>query len=936
MACNHGKLTRDLIARTLSVGDSVTIDSRGDAQFKGDVTIKGGMTVKGPVCAPIYDKLGWQLYQKVKDATVSILIDNSSCSGWFINADGWIATAAHCVLEGDTLDDGGIVDVEDVCVTVTDGTTTKLYQPTKILVDGAGDLAVMHIPLSGNKWLEWGDSTQQCIGNRCFVVGNPLGLDSQSISDGLIRDNMFISSAVPTEVMLVSAPTFPGNSGSPVINEQCQVVGKISFGVPVPLEVCDKDFFMYTGYCDNYLDLVAISPTSTFVGGTSSRILRPVAESMVTQCVNYTNKGYLGFRPWFPLDAYNAKDLSLPNTFCLRGIRVNVRYDSPALSAVSGPDLPESDQVVILEVDGVPVGSAPGHTQISTVTWFKTPGQTVELKWIEAPSTTVQTSVVTLAAYPADQEGLSFGGLAVEIPPLMNRPFINADIKAATELASSTYATRDPDSWPGWQHLSRLTAPAYADGLSAPSGPTRPNPRTISNLVCDTTSTGIPNDHNATDFFWLWGQFVDHDIDLTPGKSPAEPFNIPVPIGDPMFDPTSTGTVVIPLERSDYDPSTGTTNPRQQINFISSFIDATNVYGTSSQRVNWLRSFIGGKLKTSAGGTLPPLSDGVIDNAVSPQGQAPFVVGDVRGNEQVLLLTMHTIWMREHNWWASRIAAADPSLGDEAIFQRARVMVESLVQHITWDEFLVTLLGSGSLPAYTGYKPATDTRVATEFSTAAFRLGHSLVSNSLWRLQPNGDPSPLGHLALADAFFAPDRFANEGGTDPLLRGAAKRVCQKLDSKVVPALRNFLFGPPGAGGLDLVSLNIQRGRDHGIADYNTVRVALGLGAKATFADITSDTAVQAGLSAAYAGDISLVDLWVGGICEDHLPGSQLGQTFHHIVLDQFTRLRDGDALWYENRLSPQLQAYVKNTSLADVIRRNTSIARTEIQDFVMKL
>ena len=76
--------------------------------------------------------------------------------------------------------------------------------------------------------------------------------------------------------------------------------------------------------------------------------------------------------------------------------------------------------------------------------------------------------------------------------------------------------------------------------------------------------------------------------------------------------------------------------------------------------------------------------------------------------------------------------------------------------------------------------------------------------------------------------------------------------------------------------------------------------------------------------------------MGGLAEDHVAGSQLGETFHHIVLDQFTRLRDGDELWFENRLSTELQAYVKATTLSDVIQRNSSVTSTQIQSLVMKL
>ena len=69
-------------------------------------------------------------------------------------------------------------------------------------------------------------------------------------------------------------------------------------------------------------------------------------------------------------------------------------------------------------------------------------------------------------------------------------------------------------------------------------------------------------------------------------------------------------------------------------------------------------------------------------------------------------------------------------------------------------------------------------------------------------------------------------MTDEGGIAPVLRGLAAQVQQSVDTQIVPDVRNFLFGPPGAGGLDLASLNIQRGRDHGLSDYNSMREASG--------------------------------------------------------------------------------------------------------------
>ena len=143
--------------------------------------------------------------------------------------------------------------------------------------------------------------------------------------------------------------------------------------------------------------------------------------------------------------------------------------------------------------------------------------------------------------------------------------------------------------------------------------------------------------------------------------------------------------------------------------------------------------------------------------------------------------------------------------------------------------------------------------------------------------------------------------------------------------------NFLFGPPGSGGFDLASLNIQRGRDHGFADYNSVRRDLGLRPVSDWRDISSDRDLQAALALSY-GSVDQVDLWVAGLAEDHHRDAMVGETFGRILRDQFIRLRDGDRFWYESYLPKDWVRMVKRETLAHIIRRNTDLGG-ELQDNV---
>ena len=502
-----------------------------------------------------------------------------------------------------------------------------------------------------------------------------------------------------------------------------------------------------------------------------------------------------------------------------------------------------------------------------------------------------------------------------------------------TTLIDTNYTPRVFPTGPIELPLIRLTSANYDDGKGNIS-PTLINPRLISNTVCaQADNETVENSKKCSDLFWVIGQFADHDLDLT--HTGDEVLNIPVPTGDIFFDPTSTGSVVIPFTRSKVIAGTGVTTPREHFTEISYELDGSNIYGSDAARANWLRTFKNGLLKTSQGDMLPIGNPIAMGNAGGP-GTNPFIAGDVRANENTALLSMHTLWVREHNWWACNIKAVDASLSDEEIYQKAKVMVEAELQAVIYNEFLPLLLGPNAIPAYTGYKSGVSPAISTEFSTAAYRLGHSLISNTLHRLNNDDTIPTVGNLELKDAFFTPEPYANQGlDIAPLLRGLSRNVCQKLDTKIVGAVRNFLFGPPGAGGLDLASLNIQRGRDHGLPTYNNARTQLGMAAKATFGDITSNSSLATALSTAYGGDISKVDMWIGGLAEDPVADSQLGELFQYIIVDQFTRTRDGDAKWYAYRLTPAQTDYVNNTKLSTIIERNTTATNLKENVFVFQ-
>src|SRR5215831_18696613 len=469
----------------------------------------------------------------------------------------------------------------------------------------------------------------------------------------------------------------------------------------------------------------------------------------------------------------------------------------------------------------------------------------------------------------------------------------------------------------------RNTTVGYGDGHGTPAGADRLGARDISNIVCAQVGS-IPNTQPISGFVWAWGTIVDHDMVLTRVSNPAELFDIPIPTCDPVFDPHCRGGNVLSFNRSNHDDSSGI---REQINANSAFIDASFIYGSDLFRSLVLRTLDGtGHLKTSANNLLPFNVDRLPNQPTNDPSF--FIAGDVRSNENLALCALQTLFMREHNFWADEISAGDPTLDDDGIYLRARAIIGAEIELITYRDFIPILLGPNAIPAYTGFNRNSDPRVALAFATAANRMGHSLLPPLLLRLDQN--LHDIGDVNLQDSLFQPQKITAVG-IEVYLRGLANQIPQEADGYIVDGVRNFAAGGTPAG-FDLIALDIQRGRDHGLPGYNQVRTDFGLTPKATFADVTSDPVFQARLAAAYTSPDDM-DVFVGGMVEDHINGSLVGETFWTILQDQFVRSRDGDRFWYEAYLDPVTLALVQQQTLSIIIKRNCPSITTELQDDV---
>lgn len=485
--------------------------------------------------------------------------------------------------------------------------------------------------------------------------------------------------------------------------------------------------------------------------------------------------------------------------------------------------------------------------------------------------------------------------------------------------------------------LIRLTPARYADGVSELID--GPNPRAISNAIAiQDPTTFDQNPTGLSSFFWQFGQLLDHDLSLTL-EDEEEPEFIGAVANDPAFGPMGREIAFV---RSEHVAGSGPGNPRQFENVLTTFIDGSNVYGSDAVRQAALRETGTGRLlvREVGGEAFLPRNTFGLPNAATPGAPAEslpelLIAGDRRANEQAGLTAAHTLFTRYHNVLADELAAENPGWTPDQVYETARSINAATLQRITYEEWLpAILLNTGvALDTYTGFDATVDPRLSVEFTTAAFRFGHTMLNSQLLRLNADGTEfvgaDGRGHLNLFETFFQPGLIEAPGSLDALVRGLVGQEANAFDTEVVEDVRSRLFGER-ALALDLFSLNLQRGRDHGIGTFNEIRAALGLAEAMDFGDITADADLAAALESVYGvGAVDEVDAFVGLLAEDTAPGAGIGETLAIVFRDQFTALRDGDAFFYEALLEDEndLGAYldlIEGTGLAEVLAATTGV------------
>lgn len=560
----------------------------------------------------------------------------------------------------------------------------------------------------------------------------------------------------------------------------------------------------------------------------------------------------------------------------------------------------------------------------------------------------------------------------------------------------------------------RVAPARYTDGLGKPV--VGPNPRYVSNRVFNDTGQRLSSGRGVTQWAATWAQFMDHTFGLRGGG--GEEQHIPFDNADPL-ERFHNDINAVPFGRSRPVAGTGVTSPREQVNVLGSYVDAFAVYGTAD-RLEWMREGpVDGDMGNNGAKLLLP--DGLLprldhrgdprtapgmDDATGAMGTRAMVAGDFRANENTGLLAVQTLFAREHNRIVDKLPQALP---EEQKFQIARKVVIATQQYITYEQFLPTL--GVPLRPYRGYDPAVNATLANEFATVGYRA-HSMLGGSIRLKADAGNYSPEQLAALRAkgagvvvngntveitispevSLFNPDLLeAIELG--PALAGLGEYAQANNDEQIGDLVRSVQLKSPNCPPqcltitFDIGSIDIERGRDHGMPGYQQLRQAYGLPAKASFKAVTGErteefpadpeltpggeiddldsldflrlrdaqgrvvpadsakavtgerrTSVAARLKAIY-GDVASLDAFVGMLAEPKLPGSEFGELQQAIWQRQFEGLRDGDRFFHGN--DPVL-AQIRHKygidyrqDLGDVIARNTDVPRGELAGNVFR-
>ena len=362
---------------------------------------------------------GADLYESIRDAVVMISVNQAwQGTGFFISPDGYITTAAHVISEpvDDKNEKGAIKPAKDIYVLVSP--SYDVYRCRVVGIDGVGDIGVLKIdnddpfnksnpPIAEHRYLPFVDKAK--TGELAFVLGYPLGTDLSSFSMGIVRNERFVAPSlfIPFNVVLITSPAYQGNSGSPIVNVNGEVIGLLTF-------------VYYAN--DQTFESIGGGPSSSIVSYVSEKLISgdkkkingEEAPAYFDDKLLKFRKGYLGFENtkviWFSDIPSLFQKYGFPKKQPI-GFRGSVADNSPLKGIIGNKD-------IIIRIDGQDIGALPNQTAPGDILWRKVPGEKVEIEYYPFDGNkygSLKKTTIKLQEYPDQSDTFEGRALKVEM-----------------------------------------------------------------------------------------------------------------------------------------------------------------------------------------------------------------------------------------------------------------------------------------------------------------------------------------------------------------------------------------------------------------------------------------------------------------------------------------------------------------------------------------
>jgi len=480
----------------------------------------------------------------------------------------------------------------------------------------------------------------------------------------------------------------------------------------------------------------------------------------------------------------------------------------------------------------------------------------------------------------------------------------------------------------------RLGTKNYQDGIHMPKN--LPNARSLAHDLL-TKAYRRPNPPQLFNVFAsLTILFVTHDVHY---QVPVQPQNVNNEIlccsrdGRDVLSPTSSNSACLPIEvsrtdsfykqgdigclnmvRSQLSQVPGKVQPGEIRNYATSYIDLSLIYGNQESELKQIRLYQGGKLRLGKNNLLAVDSD---------QNYLPTMLRFIR-------TPLASIWpglfFRNHNYLAEELAKLNSNWVDETIFQEARrINIASFQYNLISTGIIELALNSSAINET--YSADINPGTLMEFAFA-YRGSHYYLHDDMLFLDANNKTKTIKQ---SDTLGKPEIIVD--GFDDALRGTLSQAVntgpysEDITSKIAKNSRGY--------GVDLIAIDIQRGRDHGMPSYLDIRRKCNLSPAINsfddFNKIFNKTNVEL-LKKFYASP-EHVDFYVGGILEifQSLGEPLAGPTFGCVVGLSYNHFAGGDRYYYSNPKNPypfteaQLNS-IRNYSISNIICKNSGLTK----------